>query len=124
DRSVGHRAGGEALDDALDRFDFVDRNRRAIGGELQQAAQRRLPPGLIVDQPRVFLEDLVLPAARRMLELEDRLGVEQVIFTVAAPLVLAAAVEIARRAAARRERRRVALRHFAGDDVDADAADA
>ena len=28
DRAVRHRAGGEALDDALDRLDLVERNRR------------------------------------------------------------------------------------------------
>ena len=39
DRAVGHGAGLEALDDALDRLDFLDRDRIAAL-ELQQAAQR------------------------------------------------------------------------------------
>ena len=90
DRAVRHRAGREALDDALDRLDFVERNRRGRRLQLEQAAQRRAPLALIVDEPRVFLEDRVLAAARRVLQLEDRVRVEQVVLAVAAPLILAA----------------------------------
>ena len=39
DGAVAHRAGLEALHDAFDRFDFVDRNRLALL-EIEQAAQR------------------------------------------------------------------------------------
>ena len=67
---------------------------------------------------------LVLPGARGVLELEDRLRVEEMVLAVAAPLVLAAGVEIPRAAGARRERALVPLPHFFGDDLDADAADA
>src|SRR5439155_24192849 len=46
DRSVGHRAGREALHDAVDRLDLVDRNRWTVGNELEQAAQRGMAPAL------------------------------------------------------------------------------
>ena len=80
---------------------------------------------LIVDQPRVFLEDRVLAAARRVLQLEDRVGVEQVVLAVAPPLVLAARFEIARRRRPRSGTRvRCRCRTSSAIDVDADAADA
>ena len=49
--------------------------------------------GLIVDELRVLLEDVVAPRTARVLQLEHRLGVEEVVLTLAAPLVLAAEVE-------------------------------
>ena len=57
DRSVRHRAGREARQDRLDRLDFVERNRRTERLQAEQAAQRRALLALVVDQPRVFLED-------------------------------------------------------------------
>ena len=39
-RAERHGAGGEALDDLLGRFDFVERHRRAGRLDLEQAAQR------------------------------------------------------------------------------------
>ena len=115
DRSVGHRAGREALDDRLDRLDLVDRNRRRRRLQLEQAAQRREPLALVVDQPRVLLEDRVLAAARRVLQLEDRLRVEEVVLAVAPPLVLAAPVELGSVDRPRRERAAVPPAHFLGD---------
>ena len=73
DRSVRHRAGREPLDDLVDRLDLLERNRRGRRAEFEQPAQRAKLPRLIVDELRVFLEDRVLPAARRVLELEHRL---------------------------------------------------
>ena len=68
----------------------------AAGVQFEQPAQRRQLLALIVDEPRVFLEDRVLPAARRVLQLEDRLRREEVVLAVAAPLVFAARLEIRR----------------------------
>ena len=65
--------------------------------ESHQPAQRRELLALIVDRARVFLEDRVLPAARRVLQLEHGLRVEQVVLAVAPPLVFAADVERRRR---------------------------
>ena len=79
---------------------------------------------LLVDGARVLLEDRVLAAARRVLQLEHRLRVEQVVLAVAAPLVLAARLELLRPHRLAAERALVAQPHFLGDDVDADAADA
>ena len=61
--------------------------------QLEQAAQRAEPLRLVVDQLAVLLEDLVVAGAAGVLELVDRLGVEQVVFALAAVLVLAADVE-------------------------------
>ena len=69
--------------------------------------------------------DRVLPAARRVLQLLHRLGVEEVQLAVAPPLVLAARRRARRRAGRpRRERALVPLLDLLRDDVDADAADA
>jgi hypothetical protein len=62
-------------------------------------------------------------AASGVLQLEDGVRVEEVVFAVAPPLVLAAAVEIPRAAAPRWKGHGVAPENLAGDDVDADAAD-
>src|SRR5205823_3380062 len=112
-----------ALHDALDRLHLVDGYRLPVGRELEQTAQRCLALALIVYEPGVFLEHVVLSAARRVLQLEDGIGVEQVVLAVAPPLVLAAGLQIAGAAAARRKRPGVAPEHFGGDDVDADATD-
>ena len=57
---------------------------------------------LIVHQLAVIPEDIGLPGACSFLEEEDRLRVEQVIFAVFAPLVLAAPVEITQTPLSRR----------------------
>src|SRR5262249_3894255 len=93
DRAVGHGAGREVAEDRLDRLHLVERDRRLGQTETEQAAKRGKVPALIVDGARVFLEDPVLAAPRRVLELLHRLGIEEVKLPVAAPLVLAAPVE-------------------------------
>src|SRR3712207_6945807 len=50
---------------------------------------------LLVDAGGVLLEDVVATGPRRVLQPEDRLGVEEVLLAVAAPLVLAAGLELA-----------------------------
>ena len=123
DRSVRHRAGREPLHDRVDRLDFVDRHRRRARRDLEQAAQRREALALIVDELRVLLENLVLAASRRVLQLEDRVRVEEMHLAVAPPLVLAALVELGVRERAMRIRVLMTRGHFLRDDVDADAAD-
>src|SRR5204862_489572 len=59
DRSVRHRAGGEAPEDGLDRLDLVDRNAGAVGLELHQAAQRRELLALVIADLRELLERAV-----------------------------------------------------------------
>ena len=91
-----------------DRLDLVDSTANGPGGacssvaspggavdaaDAQQPAQRHQPPRLVVDQAGVLLEDLVPAAAGRVLQLEDRLGAEQVRLALAPPLVLAAGVQ-------------------------------
>src|SRR5215204_132427 len=79
---------------------------------------------LHVNRARVLLENRVLPAARRVLQLEHGVGVEQVILAVAAPLILTARLELLWPHRLPSERTCVAHRDFFGHDVDADAADA
>src|SRR5262249_12371238 len=93
DRAVGHRPGLEALHDARDRLNLLQRDRRPSGLQLKQAAQRAEALGLIVDERAVFLEDLVVVRPDGVLELVDRFGVEKVVFTFLAVLVLAAGVQ-------------------------------
>ena len=59
-----------------------------------------------------------------MLQLEHRVGVEQVVLAVAPPLVFAAPLEVVLADRPRGERLLVPAPHLLGDDVDADAADA
>ena len=63
--------------------------------EREQPAQRGQVGRLLVDHRRVLLEHLVAAAAGGVLELEDGLGVEEVVLALAAPLVLAADLELA-----------------------------
>jgi hypothetical protein len=91
DRSVRHRPGGETRQDRFNRLDFVDRHRRPERLEAKQAAERCPRPALVVHQPGVFLEDVVLPGSRCVLQLEHRVGIEEMQLAVAPPLVLAAA---------------------------------
>ncbi len=126
DRAVAHRAGGEPLDDLAGRLDLVQRHRRAHAvAELQQAAQRGHPLALVVDQPGVLLEDRVLAGAGRVLQLEHRVRVEQVVLALAAPLILAADLELAVRplVGAVQVSQRMPGRHVVGDVVEVDAAD-
>ena len=124
DRAVRHRAGLEALHDALDRLDFLDRNRHRAVLEVEQAAQRAEVRRLVVDQARVFLEDLEVAVAHGLLQPVDRFGIEQVELAVRAPLILAADRQRVTVDAAIRERGAVAHQHFLRDHVHADAADA
>ena len=94
DRAVGHRARREPLDDLRDRLDLVDRDGRTCRLETEQTSQRRASLVLRVHGAGVFLEDRVLAASRRVLQLEDGLGVEQMVLAVATPLILAARVEL------------------------------
>ena len=124
DRSVRHRAGRESLEDLLGRLDLFDRDRRAIAAEVEQPAQRPELAALVVDDVREVTVEGVLAAAGGVLELLHGLRVEEMQLAVAAPLVLAAGVEIVVVAAARREGADVPRLDFTGDDVEADAADA
>ena len=70
------------------------------------------------------LKTRVLPAARRVLQLEDRVRVEQVVLAVAPPLVFAARLEVAGAGVRVGNARACRCSDFLGDDVEADAADA
>ncbi len=125
DGAVGHGARREAGDDGGDGLDLVERDRRAVGGELEHAAQGGQAGGLVVDGAGVVAEDRVLAGAGGVLELEDGLRVEQVVLALAAPLVLAAEVEVAvgELLGAREEGGAVAGGDVGGELVEADTRD-
>src|SRR5262249_61190157 len=103
DRAVAHRAGGEPLDDRLDRLDLLDRDRSAILElEAEEAAERTLALALVVHHPGVLLENLVAAAPRGVLGAEDGRGVEEVELAITAPLVLTAFLKDRRSDLARR----------------------
>src|SRR5471030_1986573 len=96
DRTQRHGAGGEALDDILGRFDFVERDGLGrIELELEQAAQGQVATALVVDDLRIFLVAGEVVAARRMLQFRDRIRRPQVVFAAHAEGVFAARVEVA-----------------------------
>ncbi len=126
DRPVAHRAGREALDDRRDRFDLVDRHRRAACGlELEEPAEGLELVRLVVDELRVLAEDVVAARSRRVLQAEHGVGVEQVRRAVASPLVLAARPQPLVRADRRILRVGVAVpcRVLGRDDIEPDAAE-
>ena len=125
DRAVAHRSRREAFDDFAGGLNLVQRNRRPhTRTELEQAAQRCHPLALVVDETGVLLEDLVLPGAGGVLQLEDRLGVEEVILALPAPLVVPTHLEFAMRAFVRPVQvgQPVAGGHVGGDVVQGDPA--
>ena len=120
DRTVGHGTRGEAADDRTDRLHLRDRHRfpHALP-ELEKATQGGKPPGLVVDQARVLLEDVVAPLPGGVLELENRLRVEEVVLAIAPPPVLPSFLEGAMCPLLRvlRERHGMVGGHLGGQDV-------
>ncbi len=51
-RAEAHRAGREALDDLRPGLDLLERDRRLVGADLEQPAQRRARGGLLVGDAR------------------------------------------------------------------------
>jgi hypothetical protein len=94
DGAQRHGAGGETLDDVLGRLDFVQRHRGdAVGAEREQAAQRQVALGLVVDDPRVLLEGGELVGTGRVLQLGDGVRRPQVVFATDTEGVFTARVE-------------------------------
>ena len=124
DRAVGHRAGGEALDDRRHTLDLVDRERCRARYEIHQGAQRELAARLTVHHRGVLLEDVKALLARGVLEFLDRARVEQVQLAVAAPLVLAAVGDLDRLADRRMVGATVQREHALGNVLESDTANA
>ena len=80
--------------------------------------------GLIVDQRRILLEDLVVSRAAGELQFVDRLRIEQVVFAILTPLVLAAGIERVIIDDPLREGMPVPHFHFAGQHIHSHALDA
>ncbi|MFB3097249.1 MAG: hypothetical protein ACE1ZZ_01090, partial [Dehalococcoidia bacterium] len=78
---------------------------------------------LVVDELRVLSVDLVLPAAGRVLQLEDRFRVEQVILAISTPLIFSPTVELVVFATSSWERAGMTPNDFFRDGFDSDTAD-
>src|SRR5262249_61764186 len=78
----------------------------------------------IVDELTVLLENLEVVGWASVLQLVNAFGVEQMIFTFLAVLIMAADVERPAVGGAFRKGGVVPGPHFLGDDIHADAADA
>src|ERR1035437_2222947 len=126
DRAVAHRAGLEPFHDFFDRLNLFDGHGFLRPIEIEQSAQRAEVLRLVVDQFRVFLEQLVAAEAAGDLQLVDGLRVEQVEFAVAAPLVLATGVKSRRVGIDRAIGKRLAVagQRLFGQHVQADTFDA
>ncbi len=125
DRTVGHGAGFEALHDRI-RPARLPQSARAVRSNLKSSRPRSVfsLAGLVIDELRVALELLVIVIAAGLLQLVNCLGVEEVVFAVFAPLVLAANLQGAPVDRALREGMRVAHGGLTRDDLDTRAADA
>ncbi|CAB4935401.1 unannotated protein [freshwater metagenome] len=125
-RSIGHRAGREALDDRRCRFDLIDRNSgTCTRPEAEQAADGHEAGRLVVDARAVFTEDVEALVPCRVLQAEHRLRVEQVRLALAPPLVLAAHVQgaVGRGDARRRVCHGMPCRDLCSEDIEADSAE-
>ena len=95
DGPVRHRPGGESPHDLRDGLDLVDRHRwPSVRAEPEQASQRRQALGLRVHERGVLLEHVVAARSCGVLQLVHGARVEQVVLAVAAPLVLAADLDL------------------------------
>ena len=123
-RAVRHGASREALENGLDRLDLIERHGRAGGLEDEEATERGHALALVIDEFRVLAKDLLLAGAGGVLEPEDRLGVKEMELAIAAPLVLAAPVQLLEAAFAAWESAFVVGQGLFGDFEHTDPADA
>jgi len=114
DRAVTHRAGAEPLHDGRDRLDLIDIDRRGSGLQLQQGTQRHEPRRPVVDPRGVALEHVIASGPGGVLQAEDAFRIEQMLFALATPLVLATGDQGAVR---QRIGRRVGVAVMLGDIV-------
>ncbi len=73
---------------------------------------------LVVHEPRVLLEDVVLLRLSGVLEFEHRLWVEQVVLSIAPPLILAAVLQVGLAHRTRRVRLAMASQHLVGNHIE------
>src|SRR5258705_11011190 len=93
DRSIGHRASLESFDDTLLRLNFINRDWCTIRLQVHGAAQCAKIARLVVYQFAVLFENFVILCSAGMLQLVNRLWVEEVKLPIASVLVLAAGFE-------------------------------
>src|SRR5205814_10504517 len=118
-----HRAGAEPPYDALHRLDRFDRDQlRTVEAELHQSSKSAEAAALVVYPLRVGLEDFVAARARGVLEPEDRLRVEEMVFPIAPPLDLPARRQLRRSGGPVRVAAAMHRQHLARDLRQSDAA--
>ena len=91
DRAEAHRAGAETFDDFAGRLDFLQRDRSAVGSgpKPQQAAQRKPPPGVVVQSLGKPPVGVLVSRAGGHLQVGDRLRVPAVPLAFRPPVELA-----------------------------------
>ena len=124
DGTEAHCAGGEALDDFLGRLHFFEWNGLWVVLEIQKAAQGAEMLVLIVDEVGVFLKSGGVVGPDRMLQFADGEGIEQVVLTALAVLIMAANDEVGFGIGEGLESVGVLELGFAGEHVEAHAFDA
>ena len=113
----------KAFDNFPGRLHFVDRNRRAVRLELEQAAQGSQLPALVVDGLAELLIGRPTVGAGSVLELGDSIRVPLVNFAVPPPLVSAAGGQIQLRGNGLRGKGEpMPLQLLGGDSSQADAS--
>ncbi len=122
-RAERHRAGDEAFHNLLCRFDFRQRHGRTHRLDLEQAAQRHLAPGLVVDQLGIFLVGREIVGARGMLQLGNGIRRPGVVFTARAPSIFSAGIEHVRQHRVVAECRRMHAHSFFRYLLEADPFD-
>ncbi len=122
DRTVRHRAGVESLDDLGGRLDLFERNRLARH-EREQAAERHQIAALVVHRLGVLGIDLRIVLEDGVLQLDDRVGIPEMLFAVEPELVLAAEIEFERTGFERLEGGAVPRDRLARDHVEIAAGD-
>ena len=93
DRAERHGPGGEPFHDLRGGLDLVERDRLIEGVELEQAAQVLQLAGLVVDDPGVLLEELVVAGTHGVLQCGDRLRRPHVLLAAEAEGIVTADVE-------------------------------
>ena len=85
--AITHSARRKSLNDVLHRFHFGNIDWLSICIELEQTPQGRKDTRLVIDRFGVLLKHVVPTRTRGVLQLVNSLGIEEMMFTFATPLI-------------------------------------
>ena len=94
DRAERHGSGAETLHDLGGRLDLLQRHRVVFLLELEQTPQGAEVPIHVVDRVGEIFERLVALLPNRVLQLRNRIGIENVPLTPRAELIFAADIQL------------------------------